>query len=106
MLLEVFAMMEATLLDLKRNVQKLSNILAFQQLQAIGQDHPEVFPLDVASEMVMVINLIWMKKMVWEKVEKILFQFARDLLKAQVYLFLCMKPQFTHCVSLIIEIDY
>ena len=97
MLLEVFAMMKATLLDLKRNVQKLLNILAFQQLQAIGQDHPEVFPLDVAS--MSIINLIWMKKMVWELVEVISFQFARDL-KAQVYLFLCMKPQITHCVSL------
>ena len=58
--------------------------MAFQQLQAIGQDHPEVFPLDVASEMVGIINLIWMKKMVWEMLEVISFQFARDL-KAQVY---------------------
>ena len=47
-------------------------------MQAIGQDQKGVFPLDVALEMVGMINLIWMKRMVWEKVEKISFQFARD----------------------------
>ena len=87
MLLEVFVMMKATLLGLKRNVQMLWTILVFQQLQAIGQHHPATFPLDVASEMVGIINLIWMDMMVWEMVEVISFQFARDP-KAQVYLFL------------------
>ena len=58
MLLEVFVMMKATLLGLKRNVQMLWTILVFQQLQAIGQDYKlEEFPLDVASEMVVITYL-------------------------------------------------
>ena len=73
--------------------------MAFQQLKTFGQDHPEVFPLDVASTHL--IDLIWIGKVVWEMVEVISFQFARD----QVHLFLCMKPQISHCASLITEIE-
>ena len=76
----MFAMMKATLLDLKRNVRRHWNILAFQLLQAIGQDQKEVFPLDAASEMVEIIDLtLKVQPQELGEEEMILFRFARKV---------------------------
>ena len=55
-----------TLLGLKGSAHMLYEVLASQQMKAIGRDLIWAFPLDVASVRVVITNLTWIQKMMLE----------------------------------------
>ena len=61
--LEQSVIMPTTLLGLKGSAHKHYEVLASQQMKAIGQDLNWAFPLDVASVRVVITNLTWIQKM-------------------------------------------